>query len=86
MRRPTVGQAGGDDLRNGARCLALLGGVDEGVRPNVSCGRTKVSGPGQNFFARRSAASGQFATSDCAISMEATWTMRGLVAGLRLTA
>ncbi len=27
----------------------------------------------------------QFATSDCAISIEATWTMRGLVPGLRLT-
>src|SRR6202521_4635057 len=40
--------------------------------PTWDLGRTSVNGPGQNRRARRSAISGQFATRDCAISIEAT--------------
>lgn len=47
----------------------------------IRLGKTRVSGPGQNFLARRVAFSGHSATNDFAISIESTWTMSGLVGG-----
>jgi len=76
------GQAGGDyvgDISRQTRRLALLSRPAECVCPTRDLVSTRVSGPGQNFVARRSAFRGQFVANDCAISIEATWTMSGLV-------